>query len=298
MMLALLAVLAPRRAAGLGDFTVSNLFADSMVLQRAPAVATLTGAGRAGATVHVSVASAAGVTNASSAPAPASGDWSVALPPLRAGSYTLTFASSHGGQFAVLRDVLAGEVFLCAGQSNMEFTLAGVFNATAECSEDAFADLEGLRLMRLGYVQKEAPQPQLPAEAFAQPGFRWSRATPRNTCGDGTQRGIGFSAACFAFARELHRTLRVPVGAVDSSWGGTNIENWMSREASAPDDAPRARSPPVAQPGPGACVRTRGRPPCPPTPTPHRARANARSRPLARQWPLARTRRARAAGPR
>jgi sialate O-acetylesterase len=153
------------------------------------------------------------------------------LPPLLAGSYSLNMTSPSTGTFATLTDVLAGETFLCSGQSNMEFTVPGSFNATAECSAAAFADLAGLRIMRVGRSQSSSPEPELLPAAFGGSALNWSAASPQNVCPSSHSRGLGFSAACFFFARELHRQLRVPVGAVDSSWGGTKIENWMSAEA-------------------------------------------------------------------
>jgi len=108
---------------------------------------------------------------------------------------------------------------------SMEFTVPGSFNATAECAVNAFTDLAQLRLMRLATVQSSTPLTEL---LHPEP---WQAATQASVCGNGRSRGSGFSAACFFFARDLHRKLGVPIGAVDSSWGGTVIETFMSREA-------------------------------------------------------------------
>jgi len=144
----------------------------------------------------------------------AQGHWQVQLPALRAGGpYTLT-VTAGSGDTRTLADVLVGDVWLCSGQSNMELPVRRTLNARAEI---AGADNDTIRMLKVG--QDESV---LPREAFAMP-LAWRKTTPA-TVGD-------FSAACYYFARELQKTVHVPLGLIDASLGGARIEAWMSADA-------------------------------------------------------------------
>ena len=127
---------------------------------------------------------------------------------------------------------------MCSGQSNMDFTVAGAFNATGEC---ATASNPNIRLFKTSRRTNTVPLEELSARA----PLNWSAASPAAVCGEqwhsALDRSTGFSAACFFYAQELQQTLRVPVGAIHTAWGGTNIENWMSEQAM---DACPKHSPP------------------------------------------------------
>jgi sialate O-acetylesterase len=108
-------------------------------------------------------------------------------------------------------------------QSNMDFSVAGVYNASAEC---AAASNPQLRLFKATRKTSSVPLYELSAPPISD--LNWSPATPETVCGPQWQtsldRSTGFSAACFFYAQELQEKLQVPVGAVHTAWGGTNIE--------------------------------------------------------------------------
>ena len=146
------------------------------------------------------------------------GSWSIKLAPLPANStpQTLTVA---GSSQRVIQDVLVGEVWLCSGQSNMEL---GVGLAQNGAQEIANANFPGIRLLKV-------PKQWLP-EPHADQAGNWKVCTPENIAQGGWN---GFSAAGYFFGRELHRKLNVPVGLLDSTWGGTRIESWTPPEGFA-----------------------------------------------------------------
>jgi sialate O-acetylesterase len=146
----------------------------------------------------------------------ADGRWVVYLKPLSASSDPADLVVA-GQSTVTVHDVVVGEVWLCSGQSNMEFTVAGnwskVDNADAEV---AAADYPLVRQLKIERAVATAPA------ATAKTGG-WQPASPK-TVGE-------FTAVGYFFARDIHRALGVPVGIVFSSWGGTPIESWMSDAA-------------------------------------------------------------------
>ena len=146
------------------------------------------------------------------------GRWSVSLGPYAAGGpYELTIT---GKNVIMLRDVLIGEVWLASGQSNMEWPLRAppgysVNNAQQEIASAHFPQV------RLFAVENDAaPQPK---DDVVSQG--WRAATPETV--------VDFSAVAYLFARELHQRYGVPVGIIQSDWGGTVAESWMSAAGTA-----------------------------------------------------------------
>lgn len=117
---------------------------------------------------------------------------------------------------APVSDILVGDVWLCSGQSNMEMAVDRSLNSWSEINGSADA---GLRLMQ---IQKDTAP--VPRADFAAPA-PWKLANPQSVA--------PFSAACFVMARELRRKLGVPIGAIHSSWGGSQIRAWLSPGAGA-----------------------------------------------------------------
>jgi len=145
------------------------------------------------------------------------GEWKVVLPATKAGGpFTLTVTASNT---ITLDDVLVGEVWLCSGQSNMEM---GIGNVREAQKEIAAADFPQIRLLKV--EKKWAPQPQDDI------GGEWKVCSPKTVAEGGWS---GFSAAGYFFGRQLHQQLKVPVGLIDSSWGGTRIESWTPPEGFA-----------------------------------------------------------------
>jgi sialate O-acetylesterase len=142
-----------------------------------------------------------------------SGHWEAQLPALHAGGpYALTATSAGTTQTA--NDVLVGDVWLCSGQSNMVLQVKRTLDSRAEMAD---AHNDKIRMMTV----RDATSP-VPLATFAQPA-PWLTTTPENI--------PEFSAACYYFARELQKTVTVPMGLINDAWGGARIEAWMSAPA-------------------------------------------------------------------
>ena len=136
--------------------------------------------------------------------------------PKAGGPYTLTF--SDGKQPLVLDNVMAGEVWFCSGQSNMEMPVKGWGKVNNYEQEIASANHPLVRLFQTKKVIAHTPQTAVPM------GYTngWVVCSPE-TVGE-------FSAAAYFFAREVSSKLGIAVGVVNSSWGGTPAESWVSHE--------------------------------------------------------------------
>jgi len=186
---------------------LAAIFSDHVVLQRNRPV-ELWGKAAPGEQVDVSMA---GVSRA--ARADAAGFWAATLPAMPAGGpHKLTVHTATREQN--VRDVLVGDVWLCSGQSNMEFAVHGALNADSEIQHSANDTIRHVKIPRLALA---SPVADFPGR------LDWKVAGPTTT-GD-------FSAVCYYFARELQKTTNVPQGLVHSSWGGTRIETWLSTQA-------------------------------------------------------------------
>lgn len=148
-----------------------------------------------------------------SANADAQGRWQITLPPRAAGGpYVVELRG--GAETMRLDDVMVGDVWLCSGQSNMEFTLRHATNSDAEV---AGAGNPMLRLLNVPRQSSLQPQEHFSATTS------WQLATPSSAA--------DFSAACFIMGRELQSHQQIPVGLIAASWGGSPIEEWISRDA-------------------------------------------------------------------
>lgn len=177
-------------------------FADAMVLQRGMKVPVW---GKADPGAKVAVAFAGQVQEAQT---DAKGAWRVELAPLEASAENRVMTVSSGTDKVEIKDVLVGEVWICAGQSNMEFPAGRV---PALAAKDARPADAGLRLRQMRKMPAASPQEKIQ-------GTPWLAADPAST-----QR---FSAVGFVFGRKLRQELKVPVGLIEASWGGTRIEAW------------------------------------------------------------------------
>lgn len=154
----------------------------------------------------------------------ARGMWMVKLPSLAAESYLGQALELvvQGDASVTVHDVTIGEVWLCSGQSNMEWPLA--------CSADAgrhlaTTNLPDLRLFTVARTGATSPRDDVPEDAC------WSHSD--------AESAALFSAVAWHFGAELHRALKVPIGLIHSSWGGTPAESWMSRAALCSDSVMR-----------------------------------------------------------
>jgi sialate O-acetylesterase len=185
------------------------LFANNMVWQRDIA-APIWGWTTPGAKVTVVMHG-----KSATATADAAGKWLVKLGPLKAGGpYTLTV---KGPQAVELTNVLVGDVWLCSGQSNMEMGINMVNNATQEI---ATATDGNIRLLLIRRNIQVTPQATVDAA--------WEVCSPQTVVKNGWG---GFSAAAYFFGRQLRRDIHVPIGLIESSFGGTQAQAWTSSEA-------------------------------------------------------------------
>ena len=186
------------------EVRLPRIFCDHMVIQRDVPL-PIWGTADADEKVTVQFAGQSRTTNASP-----QGEWMVRLDALPAGARTHTLAiSSDKGANLKINDVLVGEVWLCAGQSNMEMGLGEVANGPQEIAR---ADYPGIRL-------------------FHASTGNWRVCTPTNIAqGRGVGGAGGFSAVGYFFGREIHRSLNVPVGLINATAGGTLLDQWMAPE--------------------------------------------------------------------
>ena len=202
--LALVLALAAVRA----DVVPAPLFTDGAVLQQEQPVAVW-GQADVGERVAVSFAG-----QRISATAGADGRWMVLLEPLAA-SAAMTDLTIEGRNRIVVRDILVGEVWLCAGEGGMELPLGRTANGAAEV---AAADYPLIRHVKIRPTLAPAPMHTVVTTG-------WRSASP-------TEAGT-FTAVGYFFARELHRRQDVPVGVVNVTLGSTPIEAWLSAFALA-----------------------------------------------------------------
>ena len=191
-------------AGSLADVKLPGVFGNHMVLQRGVPV-RVWGWAEAGAKITVTLGDRSG-----SAEAGADGKWSVKLDAIEAGG-PLAMKVRGDGKAVEFSDVLVGEVWLCSGQSNMAMSVRGCLNYEAE---QADANRPAIRMMTVNRTPAETPQDDCAGS--------WAVCSPA-TVG-------GFSATAYFFGRTLQKELGVPVGLINSSWGGTPVQAWTCVE--------------------------------------------------------------------
>ena len=204
MALLLIAVAGNARA----ELRLHGLFSDHMVLQRDMPL-RVWGSAAPGEAVQLVFRGQSLRTRAD-----ARGRWEMRLKPEPAGGPDIMRVSGASQQ-VLLQDLLVGEVWLCSGQSNMEWSL---INASDGPADVAAADDPLLRHIKIAHRASLQPIDDITPTA-------WQASSPA-TAG-------GFSAVAWHFARRLRRELGVPVGLINASWGGSHLETWMSRQAIA-----------------------------------------------------------------
>jgi sialate O-acetylesterase len=203
--LALLAAVSAR-----AELTLPAVFGDNMVLQQHLPV-PVWGRAAPGERVTVTFSGQTKTTRAG-----ADGKWRVTLGKLKASFAPQTF-TVVGGETKIFTNILVGEVWLGSGQSNMEKPIGKqsgqkpTFNAEAEL---AAASYPNIRIFKIEKTLAAMAQNELPANSG------WL------ACSSNSLDGIHFSAAEYFFGREIFTNLNVPVGLIESSWGGTRIEPW------------------------------------------------------------------------
>lgn len=194
-----------------GKVTLPAIFSDHMVLQQKSQV-RFWGKARPGEKVTVSTS---WDNHTYAVQTPADGRWEIKLKtPGAMDNQTLTV---KGENTLTIHDILIGEVWLCTGQSNMEFPVArdpkvkwktGMLNETEEMKD---ADYPSIRLFHVEHqLAHEGEKDDCTG--------RWLVCNPENL--------KDFSAVGFTFGRKLNQELQVPVGLIQSTWGGTHAESW------------------------------------------------------------------------
>ena len=181
------------------------LFSDNAVLQQGKEI-PVWGTARNGEKVTVEIDHQTVSTTATS------GRWLVRLKSLKAGGpYTMKIS---GDNTVVLNNLLVGEVWICSGQSNMEFNLRRSENAEAEIAQ---SDNPQLRQFSVPATATPEPMPTVKGS--------WIAASPANSG--------KFTAVGYYFAKKIHSSVHVPVGLIHTSWGGSPVEAWTSAQAFA-----------------------------------------------------------------
>ncbi len=217
------------------EITLAPLFQDHMVLQRDRAV-PVWGNGEPGEAVAVRFGAAHVTTTVAS-----SGKWNVSLPPQGATANPAELAV-EGRNRLVVRDVVVGDVWLCAGQSNMQMAAR-----TAQDFERERADAHFPSIRHFKVSPRFSDTPQTTAEGA------WKVCTP-DTVGD-------FSAVAFYFARTVGREVGVPIGVINASYGNSPIASWRSAAGLRDEpvvstwwrDQQRASTPPRPHRQPSSC---------------------------------------------
>jgi sialate O-acetylesterase len=192
------------------NVTLPGIFSDNMVLQRDRLIPVW---GWADANEKVEVKFN---NQTKAAKADKKGKWMVRLDAETAGGpYEL---SVKGKNTVLIKNILVGEVWLCSGQSNMEFPVGkpkgwGLSNYEAVTAE---ANYPMIRQIKVAHAISSLPETQLKSSG-------WEICGP-STVGD-------FTAVGYFFAKNIYDELKIPIGIINDCWGGTNIETWISREA-------------------------------------------------------------------
>eukprot|EP01102_Stenamoeba_stenopodia_P007032 TRINITY_DN1964_c0_g1_i2.p1 TRINITY_DN1964_c0_g1~~TRINITY_DN1964_c0_g1_i2.p1 ORF type:complete len:561 (+),score=125.97 TRINITY_DN1964_c0_g1_i2:142-1683(+) len=199
---------------------VSSTLGSNMVLQQAPQSAVLWGWTSAPSSKVVVSFNGNNYTATSD---DTDGLWTVSLPPTSASfqAYTIELASSAGDQ-ATLTNVLFGDVYICGGQSNMQFTVSEAFNASTEI-QDA-NNYPNIRLFTVG----QGTYSNVSLANLATVEQPWSVASNTSVGGDDWAY---FSAVCWFFVRDVYEAEQIPIGAFSSNWGGTVVQAWSSSDA-------------------------------------------------------------------
>ncbi|MFM9058462.1 MAG: sialate O-acetylesterase [Planctomycetaceae bacterium] len=208
-LVALLAAVAAR-----ADVSLNNMFGDHMVLQQG-IKNKVWGRAEPGEAVTVTFAGQSHATTAGP-----DGAWHVFLDPVAeyGGPHVLAVKGKNEVSF---QDVLVGEVWVCSGQSNMQWSVNQVNDPDIE---KAAAKFPRIRLVSVPQVGVQEPQWNF--------NGKWQVCSPE-TVGD-------FSAVGYFFGRQLHQTLGVPVGLIDNAWGGSAAEAWVRRDKLAAHESLKA----------------------------------------------------------
>jgi len=188
------------------QLSLSQLFSDHAVLQQKTPI-PVWGWGTPDESLEITFADQTIITKVNT-----SGKWQVTFEPMEAGGpHQLTV---KGSEKLTVNDIYVGEVWICSGQSNMEWIVKNAQNAPQEI---AAANYPMIRHLKIPHIVATSPE-----ERILQP-VEWEICSPETV--------EDFSAVGYFFGRELHQKLNVPIGLINTSWGGTEVEAWTSGKA-------------------------------------------------------------------
>jgi sialate O-acetylesterase len=203
--LGLLAAVVVLGASAQAELWMPNIFSSHMVLQQKQKN-PIWGKADPGAVLTVKFGDSTQEVTAG-----ADGRWTATLKSMPAGYSAYDLRVSHGAESLYFDDILIGEVWVASGQSNMQWTVKSSNDPEKEIAAATYPNL------RLFYVKRvTADTPQEDCEGT------WQACSPETI--------PGFSAVAYFYGRELHKKLKVPVGMIHTSWGGTPSESWTSKE--------------------------------------------------------------------
>ncbi|WP_298738185.1 sialate O-acetylesterase [uncultured Chitinophaga sp.] len=194
--------------------TLPSVIGSNMVLQR-QSEAALWGTATANAKVTVTTSWNKRTYAVKAGP---DGAWKVKVQtPGAGGPYEISISD---GQPLKLENILIGEVWLCSGQSNMEMPVKGFRNQPVLHTADLLMEAENPQIRLFNVPRMASRKPLSTCNAS------WQAATAESVA--------GFSAVGYQFAKMLHEKLKVPVGIIETTWGGTVIEAWMDEQSLQP----------------------------------------------------------------
>ncbi len=203
-----------------GDFSMPSFFGNHMLFQQNEPV-QVWGKAPAGAKVTAELTKQGGAAQSAEATAGDDGNWSLTLP-AQAGGYTAyTLTVRCGSQTVTLQDVVFGELWLAAGQSNMEFVLDWAAGGK-EAEQNTNDPYLRMLLMPIDPLGTASAHPGRPNDDVT--GCRWGK-------GDVPVDLSAVSALAYYAAMELRQALNVPVGVISAAVGSTPIQTWLSRES-------------------------------------------------------------------
>ena len=195
------------------NLRLPNIFGDKMVLQRDKPV-TLWGWAKAGAKVSAEFAGQNKFTKTND-----KGIWTLQLDKLKTSFNGRKLVITSGAEKITLTDILVGEVWVCGGQSNMEWSLRSSRDSDLEV---ASADSPHIRFIRLPHIARPTAQEDFPVTNKTSDQGNWRQAIPEQV--------ENCTAVGYYFAQRISRRLKVPVGLIDVSWGGTMAQHWVLNE--------------------------------------------------------------------
>jgi len=187
------------------EVKLPGIFSDHMVIQRNQPI-KIWGSAAKGEKITISID-----RYKANAVAGKTGTWQVTFPPLAQGGPLQLVVK--GKNTITLNDILIGDVWVCSGQSNMDFALSKAKNVDNELKD---ADISGIRLFSVPQETSNIPETDMKSVSW-------------KVCSDEVAKT--FSAVAYFFGKNLNKELNVPIGLIQTSWGGTGIQTWMSKDA-------------------------------------------------------------------